>query len=163
MPFLKFLPHAAIIAVLGALMNFLDQSFSFVYTWIGFIAWACYFFNGGTVTKGINVFLCWIGGVLASVIIVHLGTYLSSSTGSSLIGFPVAVFCIAFCIILFEKLPRLDVIPAWFIGSGCFFGLHTGDYAVSIPGVLVSCILGLLFGYLSIVFRTAYGARVAES
>ena len=163
MDFIKFLPHALIIAVLGGLMNFLDQNFSMLYTWIGFAGWASYFFNGGTVKGGAEVVTCWTGGVIASVIIVHFGTYLTATTGSSLIGFPLAVFCIAFCIILFEKVPGMHVIPAWFIGSACFFGLHSGDYTVSVPGVLVSCVVGQIFGYVSILVRTAYGNAIAET
>jgi len=182
MGFIKFLPHAGIIALLAALMQFMDMSSTFgvvaneagevtsagvkyFYGWVGFAAWACYFLNGCTIKGGAKVIGCWIAGVAASYGIIQLGISLSGATGNPLIGFPVAVGFVAFFVILFEKVPALDFIPAWFIGAACYFAMtatpgtdNAGIGPVgAIAPVLISCVIGQIFGYVTVALRTAYG------
>ena len=161
MKFIKFLPHAGIIAVLAGLMQFMDMKIELFFAWIGFAAWACYFMNGCTVKGGAKVIGCWVAGVIASVIILELGTLLSGAEGqNAIVGFPVAVAVIAFFVILFEKVPVLSFIPGWFVGAACFFGYNTiaeGDYSKSVPAVLISCVVGQIFGFVTVFLRTAYG------
>jgi hypothetical protein len=160
MKFVKFLPHAGIIAVLAGLMQFMDLKIGMFSAWVGFAAWACYFLNGCTVKGGAKVVSCWITGVIASIMIIELGKALTGASGSPLVGFPVSVAFIAFFVILFEKVPALDFIPAWFVGAACFFGYNTiaeGNYAVSVPTILISCVIGQCFGWVTVFLRTAYG------
>ena len=160
MKFIKFLPHAGIIAVLAGLMQLLDLKMELFSAWVGFAAWACYFLNGCSIKGGSKVVGCWVTGVIASVLIIEFGKYLTGTSGSALIGLPVSVGIIAFFVILFEKVPALDFIPAWFIGAACFFGYNTivaGDYKVSVPAILISCVIGQIFGYVTVTLRTAYG------
>ncbi len=162
MKMIKFLPHAGIIAVLAALMQFADIKIAQFSAWVGFAAWACYFLNGCTIKGGLKAIGCWVAGVVASIMIIELGQFLSGHFGAE-IGFPVAVGLIAFCVILFEKVPALDWIPGWFIGAACFFGYNTiaeGDYKVSVPLILISCVVGQLFGWVTVFLRTAYGKAV---
>lgn len=163
--FLKFTPHALIIAVLAGLMQLLDlQSHGYFYAWIGFAAWACYFLAGCTPKGGAKVIGCWVTGVIASVAIIELGKYLTGCTGNPSVGFPIAVGFIAFFVILFEKVPALDFIPAWFVGAACFFGAYNllgGDYSKSIPVVLISCIGGQVFGVVTVALRTKYGSMIS--
>lgn len=165
MKMIKFLPHAGIIAILAGLMQFLDLKVELFSAWVGFAAWACYFLNGCTVKGGAKVIGCWVAGVIASVLIIEFGTKLTGLTGgNATIGFPVAVAIIAFFVILFEKVPALDFIPGWFVGAACFFGYNTiaeGNYAVSVPAILVSCVVGQVFGFVTVYLRTAYG-KVSE-
>ncbi len=165
MKMVKFLPHAAIIAVLAGLMQFMDIKIELFCAWVGFAAWACYFLNGCSVKGGAKVIGCWVAGVIASVAIIELGTLLTGAAGGNAqLGFPVAVAIIAFFVILFEKVPALDFIPGWFVGAACFFGYNTiaaGDYKVSVPAILISCIIGQVFGWVTVYLRTAYG-KVSE-
>ena len=157
---LKFFPHAGIIALLAGLMQFMDIQFSLFCAWVGFAAWACYFLIGCTVKGGVKVIGCWLAGVIASIAIIELGKVLTGvAGGNASVGFPVAVAIIAFGVILFEKVPALDFIPGWFVGAACFFGYNTiaeGSYAVSVPVILVSCIIGQVFGFVTVFLRTAY-------
>ena len=159
----KFMPHAGIIGVLAALMQFLDLSKVIPFSaWVGFAGWACYFLNGCTIKGGIKVIGCWVGGVIASIAIIELGKYLSGHFGAE-IGFPISVGLIAFLVILFEKVPALDFIPGWFVGAACFFGYNTianGDYKVSVSVVLISCVVAQLFGLVTVAARTVYGKMV---
>ncbi len=151
------MPHAGIIAVLAAVMQFMDIKIELFAAWVGFAAWACYFLAGCTVKGGLKVIGCWIAGVIASVLIIELGTIFTNTIG--VLGFPLSVGIIAFLVILFEKVPALDFIPAWFVGAACFFGYNTiaeGDYTVSVPLILISCVVGQVFGYVTVLLRTAY-------
>lgn len=157
---LKFLPHAGIIALLAGFMQFLDIQVSLFCAWVGFAAWACYFLIGCTVKGGLKVIGCWVAGVIASVAIIELGKFITGAVGGNAsVGFPVAVAIIAFGVILFEKVPALDFIPGWFVGAACFFGYNTiaeGSYSVSVPVILVSCVIGQVFGFVTVFLRTAY-------
>ncbi|VGO13743.1 hypothetical protein PDESU_02300 [Pontiella desulfatans] len=165
MKMIKFLPHAGIIAVLAGVMQFMDIKIALFCAWVGFAAWACYFLNGCTIKGGLKVIGCWVAGVIASVGIIELGKFLTGTFGgNAAVGFPVAVSLIAFLVILFEKVPALDFIPGWFVGAACFFGYNTiaeGNYAVSVPVILVSCVIGQVFGYVTVALRTAY-AKASE-
>ena len=163
MKLLRFMPHAAIIAVLAALMQLMDIKIPLFAAWVGFAAWACYFLNGCTVKGGLKVIGCWVAGVAASVLIIELGTFFSSGMGATA-GFPLAVGIIAFLVILFELVPPLDFIPGWFVGAACFFGYNTiaeGDYSVSVPLILITCVVGQVFGFVTVYLRTAY-AKASE-
>lgn len=164
--FLKFTPHALIIAILAGLMQLIDlQTGDYFYAWVGFAAWACYFVNGCTPKGGAKVIGCWVAGVIASVAIIELGMVLTKAAdGNASVGFPISVGFIAFFVILFEKVPALDFIPAWFIGAACFFGANNllgGDYAKSVPVIVISCIVGQIFGYVTVFLRTKYGNMIA--
>lgn len=111
MKMIKFLPHAGIIAVLAALMQFMDIKIAMFSAWVGFAAWACYFLNGCTVKGGLKVIGCWVAGVIASILIIELGTRFSAGMGASA-GFPLAVGIVAFFVILFEKVPALVLFRA---------------------------------------------------
>ena len=163
MKFIKFLPHAGIIAVLAGLLQYIDIKVPLIVAWIGFAAWACYFLAGCTIKGGAKVIGCWVAGVLASVLIIELGKWLTGVTGSPAAGFPIAVGFIAFFVILFEKVPALNMIPAWFIGAACFFAFNPSPdmagYKVSVPTVLLTCVLGQIFGVVTVFLRTQYANR----
>ena len=164
MNFVKFLPHAGIIAVLAGLMQFLDIQFTYILAWAGFAAWACYFIAGCTVKGGLKVIGCWVFGVGASVVIIELGQCLTGFFGTPTAGFPIAVGIIAFFVILFEKVPALNLIPAWFIGAACFFAYNPSPdkigYKVSVPAILITCVVSQVFGYVTVLLRTKYGKMV---
>jgi len=157
------MPHALIIAVLAAFMQIVDFKLAQFSAWVGFAAWASYFAQGSTLKGGLKVIASWVGGVMASIIILELGTLLAKQFGVG-IGFPVAIGIVTFCVILFEKVPALDWIPGWFIGAACFFGYNKiagGNYNTSVPVVLVSCVIGQAFGFVAITLRTLYGKIIS--
>jgi hypothetical protein len=169
MKFIKFLPHAGIIAILASIMQFIEMSSTiggtqYFFAWIGFAAWACYFLNGCTPKGGAKVIGCWIAGVVASILIYELAGKLCGTDLNPKVAVPLAVGIIAFFVILFEKVPPLAFIPGWFIGAACFFGLtnhaNGGDWKLSIAPVLISCVIGQIFGFVTVFLRTAYGKAV---
>ncbi|MEG2415584.1 MAG: DUF1097 domain-containing protein, partial [Kiritimatiellia bacterium] len=134
---IQFLPHALIIGILAGIMQWMDlMSHGYFYSWIGFASWACYFLGGCTPKGGAKASGCWVAGLIASILIIELGNYLTGLSGAATIGFPVSVLIIATLVILCEKVPVLAFIPAWFVGAACFFAVNNavgGDYHKSVP------------------------------
>lgn len=132
------------------------------FSWIAFQSWALYFLGGCNVKGGIKVFLSYIAGIVGSILIFKLGIGITPALG--FFGVPVAVGAITFFIIFLEKVEWLSLVPASFIGAGAFFAFM--NY---VPGAtlcsafateMIYCVLGLIFGYITIVLRTAYEAKV---
>ena len=141
-------------------------------TWISFQAWAMYFLAGGNVKMGVKTLVGYLGGVIASIAIFELAAALSClNCGATSWGLYVAVFVVVVFVICAQKVPGIDFVPSYFLGAGVFFALMTylkkpDDVAhfawyvqVAVPE-LVACAVGLIFGWVSVVFQTWYEAKV---
>jgi len=168
MKFVKFLPHAIIIGCLAALLQYIDLwttgASYHVAACVAFQAWALYFLAGCDLKGGGKSLAGWICGIIAAIIIIKFGLSLSS-LGSA--AFPVAVFVIASFVILFEKVPYVDFIPAWFVSAGAYFAFtNVPDYGVNhsklVPLILISGIVGFIFGWVTVFLRGKYAALVEE-
>jgi hypothetical protein len=76
----------------------------------------------------VKVLLGYTGGITASIGVMELAGQLGpggilGETGLGGLAAAVAVLIIVIPIICFERVPWFDFIPAWFVGSGAFFGL----------------------------------------
>ncbi len=156
--FVKYLPHPGIIAVLAFIIQFLTNLTPNLVTWICFQTWALYFLAGCNIKGGLKAAACYAIGILASMVIIEFGGSLS---GLGQWAFPTAVGVIAFSVILLEKVPALNLIPALFIGSGAFFGWMSANgenatYAQAFGVVMGSCLFGMLFGVVTVWARTKY-------
>lgn len=179
---MKYLGHPFLTALLAGLMQLIAMKCSYTYlgtdvaffiAWAGFAAWACYFLAGCTPKGGLKVIGCWAGGVIGSIAIIELGLKLCG-TMDPLAAFPIAVFIIAFFVVCFEKVQALNMIPAWFVGAACFFAYHsmisgalTAAKATSMQihlvagsAILVSCVVGQIFGVVTVTIRGKYAQLV---
>jgi len=143
-------------------------------TWIVFQAWAMYFMAGCSIKTALKTIAGYIGGIVASIAIFELGDLLSQYLGGGYWGYAVAVFIVVIFVISAERVPGLDFIPAWFVGAGVFFAFvggsaymkepiaHTlaGYQSVAIPE-MTACVVGLIFGYITVAFRTRYEKSIA--
>lgn len=177
---LIYLGHPGIVAVLAFFMQLLTikspefgiSGIKLFYSWIGFAAWGSYFLAGCTFKGGLKVVGCWAAGIISSICIIYIGTILQGII-HPVVAWSIAVGFIAFFMILFENVSVVDMIPAWFIGAGCFFGLNSmisslsassalsaddgsNMYRVAVA-VIISCIVGQIFGHVTIYLRTGYG------
>lgn len=125
--------------------------------WIAFQAWAVYFLAGCNVKGALKTFLGYLTGVVMTILIFEL----AGAVGS--IGFfavPIAAFAVVTAVIFTEKIPPFDFIPAIFIGAGamvCFLSYIGGaTYVNASLTILLYSVIGLLYGYLTVLFRTAY-------
>ncbi len=165
----KFVMIPVMIGILAFLIQAIDQWLSPMmqpagntgFSWISFQSWAVYFLAGCSVKGGIKAFLAYAVGIGASILIMILGGALTPVLAFWAV--PVAVGLIAFAVIFFEKVEWLSLIPALFIGAGAFFAFM--NY---VPGAtftnaaiteMVYCVIGLLFGYVTITLRVAYEKR----
>ena len=161
-----YLPHPLMVALLAGAMQLLQSYWNSFVTWAGFASWACYFIFVGKPSLGsmLKVIACWSSGVLASIVVILLGSNLLMGQFelSATLAFPVSLGLVATVVISCENLPTLDWIPVWFIGSACLFGYHADHpnelSTLSYEGLLIvsSAIIGQLFGWLTVVSRNRY-------
>jgi len=121
------------------------------FTYISFVAWAVYFFTSGKLRDGIRAAIGYVVGIAFSIVIMLLAGAFSS------IGFfavPLAVFIVVFFVLYLEKVPWIDLIPAMFVASGCYFGIM--NYVPGATFGTAACVeiiygfIGLFFGWLAV-------------
>lgn len=144
-------------------------------TWIAFQAWAMYFLAGCTPKMAAKVFVGYAGGIAASIAIFELNGLLSSLNSVPVPwGLCLAVFVVVIPVIMMEKVPGLDFIPAYFIGAGVFFALMThggkpegmgtaGWYGTAAFAELVACAIGLAYGFVTVTVRVWYTNKVTPA
>jgi hypothetical protein len=121
------------------------------FTYIAFVAWAVYFFSGCTLKGGIRAAIGYVVGITFSVGIMLLAGKLSC-LGTFAI--PTAVFVVVFLVLYLEKVPWIDLIPAMFVASGCYFGIMTyvpeASFGTAATVEIIYGFIGLLFGWITI-------------
>lgn len=172
MKFSKFIIIPLMVAFLAFTIQIVDQVLgplvppagNIGFGWIAFQAWAMYFLAGCNVQGGIKTFIGYVNGIIASIAILTLGAFLTSSLG--FFGFPVAVFIVVVPVICLEKIKYADFVPAVFVGAGVFFGFMSyvdgATFGTAALTELIYCVVGLIYGYITIVLRTKYEASVAK-
>lgn len=127
------------------------------FAWALFIAWAGYFLAGSTPRGGLRVIIGYLLGIVMSIAIFEVGGVLS---GLGFLAFPIAIMIVVALILATEKGPELfNLAPAFFLCGGTFFAIMGyvpgATYTGAAITVMVYCLLGCLFGLLTIVGRTA--------
>lgn len=164
---MKYLPHPGIIAILVIAMMVIEPLIpKFLVSWIAFMTWALYFIAGGTPKQGVKAAACFIGGVLAAILIMVLANATAATLGKATL--PLVCAAVAFVVICFEKFKPLDFIPAWFIGAGAFFALANVqgakfEYGPATLTVVSAMAFGMVWGFMTVVLRTKYGAWLEKS
>lgn len=166
----KFVVIPVIIGVLAFAIQVLDQLLfasmppegNVGFSWICFQSWAVYFFAGCTVKGGVKAFIAYVIGIAASILIMTMGGALTSSLGFFAV--PVAVGVVACAAIFLERNEWTALIPALFIGAGAFFAFMSyvpnATFCTAALTEIVYCLIGLVFGYITILLRSAYEKRV---
>lgn len=172
MKFSRFIVIPIIIATLAALLQVVDQLIAKTpffsewngFAWISFQAWALYFLAGCTVKGGVRTLLSWIAGIIGSILIMKLGGSLSA------LGFwavPLALLILVIPVICLERVPWFDFIPGLFVGAGAYFAMMgyivtDGSFCKGAVVALTYCVIGLVFGYITVLLRSKYEACVAK-
>jgi hypothetical protein len=143
-------------------------------TWVSFQAWAMYFLAGCNPKMGVKTLIGYIGGIIASIAIFELaGVFAGLNAGTNAWGLYLAVLIVVVPVIAMEKVPWCDFIPAYFIGAGVFFGLYEylqqpegaamGKctwYSTVATAEIVACVVGLIFGAITVYGRVWYEGKV---
>jgi hypothetical protein len=168
----KFIVIPFIIALLAGTIQMVDQLLHLQveplgnvgFSWIAFQAWAMYFLAGCDLKGGLKTLIGYVIGIVASIAIMVLGGYFA---GMGFYALPLAVFLVVIPVILLEKVKWLDFIPAIFIGAGAFFAFMSyvpdATFAIAAKTEIIYCILGLAYGYITILLRTAYEKKVSKA
>lgn len=149
--------------------------------WIAFQAWAVYFVAGCTPMGGLKAWVGYFSGIIASIAIIETmgvpGISSLPAVGGMNWVMAVAVFIVVIPAIMTENLKNM--VPALFIGSGAFFALFTimngnpelmksvGDgklakYIFATRVELVYCLIGQIFGMITVYWRGKYEASLAK-
>jgi len=180
LPFSKFIWIPIMIAALATIMMAVDIHLGSkkvyggaVCTFIAFQAWAMYFMAGCNIKDGIRVLLGYIGGIAASIAIIELATLDVSVKYMGDYKFLIPVFLVVILVICAERVPMLDFVPAWFVSAGMYFAMtnfwgtgteSTFEFHQSIAlAIIVSCIWGLIFGFVTVLLRGIYEKMVRSS
>ena len=167
---LSFAVGAAFTALLAFIIVCIDQLIKQYmpigaesgFTYIAFVAWAVYFFSGCTLNGGIRALIGYAVGISFSIVIMLLAGAFSSA---GFYAVPIGVFIIVFLVLYLEKVPWVDLIPAMFVASGCYFGIMT--YVPEATFGTAACVemiygsIGLLFGWITITGK-GYLAKMIE-
>lgn len=169
MTFKKFIVIPIMIALLAGSIQIVDQLLHLHvkpvgnagFGWIAFQAWAMYFLAGGDLKGGLRSLLGYISGIVASIAIMVLGGKLG---GLGFYAVPVAIFIVVIPVIMLERVKWLDFIPAIFVGAGAFFAFMSyvpdATFATATVTELIYCVLGLVYGYITVSLRGAYEKKV---
>jgi len=132
------------------------------FTYIAFVAWAVYFFSGCTSKGGIRAAIGYVIGISFSILIILLSKVFSST---GFFAVPIGVFIIVFLVLYLEKVPWIDLIPAMFVASGCYFGIMTyvpeANFGTAACVEIIYGFIGLLFGWITITGK-GYLAKAIE-
>ena len=123
-----------------------------------------YFLAGCDLKGGLKTLFGYVSGIVASIAIMLLGGKLG---GLGFYAVPLSIFLVVIPVIWLEKVKWLDFIPAIFIGAGAFFAFMShvpnASFATAAITELIYCVIGLFYGYITILIRGAYEKKVGAT
>ncbi len=164
----KYLPIALFIGLQAAVLQAIDQTICAGIIplaagggWVSFQAWAVYFLAGGTPKNGLRALIGYVLGMAASIAILFCGGQLGS------LGFwamPLVLLVLVPIILYLDIAPELfNLVPAVFVGAGVFFGIMSyipgATFSNTFLSETVYCVIGLIFGWMTITFRGWYEGK----
>lgn len=164
----KYLPIALFIGLQAAVLQAVDQAICAGISplaagggWIAFQAWAMYFLGGCTLKGGARALIGYVIGMVASIAILFCGGLLG---GLGFWAMPLVLLVLVPVILYLDIAPEMiNFVPAVFVGAGVFFGIMSyipgATFANAFIAEGIYCIIGLVFGWLTITFRGWYEAK----
>ena len=164
----KYLPIALFIGLQAAVLQVIDQLICAGIAplaagggWISFQAWAVYFLGGGTVKGGVRGLIGYVLGMAASIAIIFCGGQLG---GLGFWAMPLVLLVLVPIILYLDIAPELfSFVPAVFVGAGVFFGIMSyipgATFVNAFIGEGIYCVLGLVFGWMTVTFRVWYEGK----
>lgn len=117
--------------------------------WVGYAAWASFYFSGGNQQALYKSIAGNLAGMLQGALFYWL--WLKFGSGNMiLLSIWIGVFC--FLMTIEGNIPLLSTIPAQFVGAAVFFGnltAHNGDIALTLSNTMVCMVIGNFAGLLS--------------
>ena len=148
---------AVVIGLMGGIGTYLvlgPLGFLGLAIWAIFIAWGCYYHNGG----GVSGLTSTIAGNIWGVVIGTLALFLLPVVGMGVMGAAIVVGATAFILVMGAHIPFLASIPAGVYGFAATagFGLLTSANALDLalgsgplPTIALSMVVGAILGFIS--------------
>ena len=120
-----------------------------------------YFLAGCTPKNGLRALIGYVLGMIASIAIIFCGGQLGS------LGFwamPLVLLILVPIVLYLDIAPEMiNMVPAVFVGAGVFFGIMSYIPGATFTNTFISegiyCLIGLAFGWLTIIFRGWYEGK----
>ncbi len=161
------------IGILGAIWAFLALGplTGFVLVWAGFIAWGCFFHTGGDTQALVKTIVGTVYGAIiawiALLIIVHVPVPAAGAVWPAIV-----VGVTVFCLVIVASIQPLSAVPANVYGYAALVGyslhqplalqkLAVANFGNPLILLIVSLVIGAVFGYLSGQMATALTKPVA--
>lgn len=142
-------PVSLSIGVLCALWFQITQWVPWLVAWVGYAAWASFYYAGGNKEALLKSCAANTAGMVQGAIFFWL--WLQFGGGSViLLSIWIGVFC--FVMTIEGNIPLLSAIPGQFVGAAVFFGNlggHKGDIVETLVNTFVCMMIGNLAGILS--------------
>lgn len=162
----QFFLFALYVGIQSFLLQLIDQLIgkSFVpgghsgFAFIAFQGWALYFLLGSTIKGAVIAFCGYIIGIIFAVIMC-VGA--SLMPGMGILSVPIIALIIVPVMMCFEYAPKnINNVATFFVGAGAFYGVLNYVEGICMTEaafiVLFYCALGLLSGWMTIIFRNKY-------
>lgn len=172
------------IAVLGAIWAYLALGplAAFVLVWAGFIAWGCFFHTGGD-NKALVKTIC---GNIYGIIVAWIALLIIVNLNAGLVANAIIVGVTVFFLVIVASIEPLSAVPAnvygyaatvaWSLsapsvpgatpdvpGTGPLLNLTAASFANPLVTLIVSMVLGAIFGYVSGQVAKALTKKVAAA
>ena len=143
------LPVSISIGVLCGLWFYVTTLVPYLVAWVGYAAWASFYYAGGNQTGLTKSTAANIAGMLQGAIFFWIWQQVGGGS-LLLLSIWIGVFC--FVMTIEGNIALLSAIPGQFVGAAVFFGNlggHKGDILDTLLNTLVCMVIGNLAGILS--------------
>jgi hypothetical protein len=146
---MALMPISISIGVLCGLWFFATTQVPWLVAWVGYAAWASFYYAGGNAEGLYKSFAANFAGMVQGALFFWLWKQFGG--GSMLL---LSVWIGAFCFVMTIEgnLGLLSAIPGQFVGAAVFFGnlgAHQGDIVSTLVNTCICMLIGNLAGILS--------------
>ncbi len=160
---MSLLPVSLSIGVLCALWFQVTVWVPWLAAWVGYAAWASFYYAGGDEKALGKSIAANVAGMLQGAVFYWL--WVKFGGGSLLLlSVWIGVFC--FVMTMEGNIPLLSAIPGQFVGAAVFFGnlaVHGGDVPGTLLNTLVCMLIGNFAGLLSAKLPGVFARKKAAA
>lgn len=146
---MALMPVSISIGVLCGLWFFITTQVGWLVAWVGYAAWASFYYAGGNKEGMVKSFAANLAGMVQGAVFFWLWKLFG---GGSLLLLSVWIGVFCFVMTIEGNVSILSAIPGQFVGAAVFFGnlgAHQGDISMTLLNTAVCMLIGNLAGILS--------------
>ncbi len=146
---MALLPVSISIGVLCGLWFFITTQVAWLVAWVGYAAWASFYYAGGNREGLYKSFAANVAGMVQGALFFWLWKQFG---GGSMLLLSVWIGLFCFVMTIEGNVGLLSAIPGQFVGAAVFFGnlgAHQGDIVATLVNTCVCMLIGNCAGILS--------------